>query len=177
MGLTAFFTLLKLYLRLCCRGCCHLNQVCCREVAATGLPIIATAASLLGGTPFSAFSLFEAHQHEFSLSLQLILRDEWGGERRKLLLDRVRLPRGKHVGTMSTAIKTQYRRDRIQTAVEMDATAADRRKLAQGAKTLMLDDLVRHVQVAAHARVFVSVQQRFAKEYVACTIHRSHDVR
>ena len=122
------------------------KQVCRREVAATALPIVATAATLLGGTPFSAFSLFEAHQHEFSLSLQLILRDEWGGERRKALLDRVRLPRGKHVGKMSTAIKPQNRRDQIQTAVEMDATAADRRKLAQGARTLLLDDLVRSIQ-------------------------------
>ena len=121
----------------------YVKQVCRREVAATGLPIVATAATLLCGTPFSAFSLFEAHQHEFSLSLQLILRDEWGGERRKALLDRVRLPRGKHVGTMSTAIKPQYRRDQIQTAVDMDATAADRRKLAQGARTLLLDELVR----------------------------------
>jgi hypothetical protein len=78
--------------------------------------------------------------------LQLILRDEWGGERRKALLDRVRLPRGKHVGTMSTAIKPQYRRDQIQTAIDMDATAADRRKLAQGARTLLLDELVRNTQ-------------------------------
>lgn len=124
----------------------HVKQVCRREVAATALPIVATAATLLGGTPFSAFSLFEAHQHEFSLSLQLILRDEWGGERRKALLDRVRLPRGKHIGTMSTAIKPQYRRDQIPTAVEMDATAADRRKLAQGARTLLLDDLVRSIE-------------------------------
>ena len=130
---------------LCC-GHFHVKQVCRREVAATALPIVATAATLLAGTPFSAFSLFEAHQHEFSLSLQLILRDEWGGERRKALLDRVRLPRGKHIGTMSTAIKPQYRRDQIPTAVEMDATAADRRKLAQGARTLLLDDLVRSIE-------------------------------
>lgn len=120
------------------------GRVCCREVVATTLPIIATAATLLGGTPFSAFSLFEAHQHEFSLSMQLILRDNWGGERRKPLLDRVKLPRGKHVGTMSTAIKPQHRRDKIQAAVELDATAADRRRLAQGAKTLLLQDLVRN---------------------------------
>ena len=84
------------------------------------------------------------------MSLQLILRDEWGGERHTSLLERVRLPRGKHVGTKSTAIKPQYRRDRIQTAVEMDATAADRRKLAQGARTLLLDDLVRYAWASVH---------------------------
>ena len=134
-----------------------IEQVSCRDVVATGLPIIATAATLLAGTPFSAFSLFEAHQHEFSLSLQLILRDEWGGERRKVLLDRVRLPRGKHVGKMSTAIKPQYRRDKIQTAVEMDATAADRRRLAQGARTLLLDDLVRIPQMAEARRCVSAV--------------------
>ena len=120
--------------------------VCRRVVIATGLPIVATASTLLGGTPFSAFSLFEAHQHEFSLSLELILRDEWGGERRKPLLDRVRLPRGKHVGAMSTAIKPQYRRDQIAEAVEMDATAADRRKLAEGARTLLLEDLATRLE-------------------------------
>jgi hypothetical protein len=135
------------------------EQVCCRDVVATGLPIIATAATLLAGTHFSAFSLFEAHQHEFSLSVQLIMRDEWGGERRKALLDRVRLPRGKHVGKMSTAIKPQYRRDKIQAAVEMDATAADRRKLAQGARTLLLDDLVRIAQTAEARRCVAAVGQ------------------
>ena len=123
--------------------------VCSREVSATSLPIVATASMLLGGTPFSALTLFEAHQHEFSLSLELVMRDQWGGERRKVLLEKKRLPRGKQVGQMSTAITSSPKRHQIEQAVDLDATAADRRKLASGARTLQLEDLAARLEKEA----------------------------
>ena len=120
-----------------------------REVSATSLPIVATASMLLGGTPFSSVKLFDAHQHEFSLSVELLLRDQWGGERKQVLLEKVRLPRGKQVGKMSTRIAASPKRHQIEQAVDLDATAVDRRKLATGARTLQLEDLATRLKKEA----------------------------
>ena len=125
------------------------HRVCIREVPATSLPIVASGSRLLGGTPFSSPQLFASHQHEFSLSLELVLRDEWGGERVRSLLDRVRLPRGRGIGTTATAI--ELREKRSQAVLLLDATASDRRKLADSAAVMELHDLASRLEEEAKA--------------------------